>query len=181
MRLGEVKLYLQIIPLISLYCFWELIIFERLVIFMADGSIIITASIDTDSFFNSLSMLEAALNSFAARFGKSMINESRVMSAAMESAVADTVKTVSSQDWEAAGGSIAAGIAAGISSGSGIINNMLDSVMSVSVSRAVDRYISEFNAATASYTQNIFLKDNQQSPYQVARMIKKQSEEMLRV
>ena len=148
---------------------------------MADGSIIISTEIDADSFYDSLALLEVSLNSFVSRFKLSMLSSSSFMRSSMISAVNSVSNAVKNHDWEAAGSGVMAGIASGIFKNRYLVSDMLDSILNVTVSSALDRYASEAAKTAANYTQNIYLRDSESSPYQVARQIRRQSEDMIKI
>lgn len=148
---------------------------------MADGSIIISTGLDTSSFYDSLALLEGALNSFASRFTHAMVNSSSIMKSSVISAANAAASTVENRDWEASGSRIMSGIAAGIAKSGYLVNDMMRAVLSDCAAHALDQYASQVAAAASNYTQNIYLKDSESSPYQVARQIRRQSEDMIRV
>ena len=102
-----------------------------------------------------------------------------VVSAAVQSLLRTADALFDNGSWEMIGRNMMSGIAEGILSGAGFVNRAMETV-----GAGAERIRRTENGASGygsrSITQNIYLRDNDASPYKTARRIRRESEAMFR-
>ena len=144
---------------------------------MADGSVIIATELDTSHFLSSLSGMERALSSFTARVTGYAAAGGEKMKNSMTAATAEAAAAVAGFDWKKTGRAVTTGIADGIRESASLISDELRNTVTVSVSAPAPS--GKDPSGGTVYTQNIYFEGGSVSPYNTAKQIRRQSEDLL--